>query len=242
MELFGIIRRLTGCPITPSAGSSKTERETYGWVPTAEAWCAFRVACFVAYGKYSGLPEKNVKSIAQDETGYLLGTHGGGLARLEGDRIHRHPHGDAPPSWILTVCGDRNGNRLGRCFRGRSLQKFVERGLERYDLGFDGKVSVHALQDDSSGGLWVGTSVGLFHVDGPDVQHWGRDEGLTGLSVRAFAEDPAGKLWLGTYDDGLFRFSDNQFERYGPEHGVGSSQIRSLHVDPDGTVWIGTFG
>lgn len=68
--------------------------------------------------------------------------------------------------------------------------------------------TVYALFVDSKKNLWIGTSLGVFHLVGEKLNHYSRSNGLIGNEINrnALIEDRDGNIWIGT-DRGVSVFS-----------------------------------
>ncbi|MGF1533606.1 MAG: ATP-binding protein [Bernardetiaceae bacterium] len=77
--------------------------------------------------------------------------------------------------------------------------------------------AVFALLADKSGGLWVGTSNGTFHLQDQQWQYYDRLNGLIGTESNrnALTEDEQGRIWIGT-DKGVSLYDPRQVRI--PEH------------------------
>jgi signal transduction histidine kinase len=70
-------------------------------------------------------------------------------------------------------------------------------------------------------------------------RYYGKEDGLTNLSVQCILQDSSGFLWAGT-DNGLFRYDGKRFSRFGNSEGLSGATIASLTQTKDGTLWVGT--
>ena len=145
----------------------------------------------------------------------------------------------------------------------------TDQGLFRYDgksfsrftkldgLANDGILSLLA---DKSGGIWIGTVVGLSHFNGVSFdniplafQSGGQaypnrspDKEMSGTNaVTAMMEDRSGGLWIGT-DNGVYRYDGKMFTRLLDEPGLVNDSGLTMHIvqaiiqDRKGSIWITT--
>lgn len=128
---------------------------------------------------------------------------------------------------------------------------------------------VAAMQDDPHGGLWVGTSWGLFRLrpDGTTV-HYAIAPRARGDAVDALALDARGRLWIGHNLAGLFVLDPTRARENGASgqlaispvlgqtfdltppagtalrlrtaNGLPDDRVASLLAASDGQVWVGT--
>lgn len=111
-----------------------------------------------------------------------------------------------------------------------------------------------ALDEDSTGTLWVGTGGGGLARYNPITEHFrvyraakGTGQGLPSDFVRAVLVDRRGRVWAGT-ENGLCRFDPRtgHFRTFRhaatPDEGTDLRRdaIRALAQTPDGRIWVGT--
>ena len=117
-------------------------------------------------------------------------------------------------------------------------------GLTRYDgnefTHFDpttGIASVNCLYVDSQDRLWVGTNDnGLAVRERAQFKFWGRDEGLTSLSVRALCEDGAGNIIVAT-TEGMAYIDNDQTLHMIDDLKIKDKYVRYLDVDANGIIY-----
>lgn len=99
---------------------------------------------------------------------------------------------------------------------------------------------IHALYEDDSGVLWVGTGGGLARLEGGKWRGYGKEQGLTDVTVRAISGDASGVLWIGAAN-GLHRFVNDRIEPLNAdswENFWGNSIARAI-PGSSGGLWIG---
>lgn len=209
----------------------------------------------------SGLSLSTVRSILQDQTGFLWFGTDDGLNRYDGYSFKiykRQPHDNNSLSHNMIWCllEDRNevlwiGTEMGL----NRLDPKKER-FQRY-LNETGRAnslshnSVRAVCEDPNGDIWVGTNNGLNRLNqktGEFEQFYRSPSDETSLSdsrIRSLFVDSEGTLWIGTYH-GLNRLNReaNSFVRYYPNPGDTPEQsrnrVRSVVQDQNGLLWIAT--
>ena len=105
--------------------------------------------------------------------------------------------------------------------------------------------AVHALAEDRSGYLWIGTGDGLARYDGVGFRIWRREEGLPANHVLGLHVDAGDRLWVAT--TGGLVVLDREHGRFERMDAVdpdtaGDSIIWSVAGTGDGAVWFGTGG
>jgi len=114
------------------------------------------------------------------------------------------------------------------------LHRYKDAELTSFADSSLGQVS--SIAPRTEGGLWVGTSKGLFCLDGTTVR---AEPSGQSLAVRDMLNSPDGPLWLGT-EDGLYRRTERGLRRFSdPLKGVF---VEGLAEDREGNLWLATDG
>jgi signal transduction histidine kinase/ligand-binding sensor domain-containing protein len=107
---------------------------------------------------------------------------------------------------------------------------------------------VHAIVQDQTGFMWIGTDAGLNRFDGTSFKVFKHTDDSTSLSdnyVGTLLVDRQGALWVGT-GKGLDRYDaeNESFFRCAPQSTDGGeisgSGVNVIFEDRAGTVWVGT--
>lgn len=112
-----------------------------------------------------------------------------------------------------------------------------------------GRDAVNGLFMDKRGGIWAATCNGLGYIPDPafpeHVEHYGYEEGLKDIFVRAMMEDLDGNLWLST-NNGISRWNKEtgRFENYDYQDGIPSGNFieNSVCRTADGKLYFGSLG
>ncbi|MDX1482615.1 MAG: two-component regulator propeller domain-containing protein, partial [Woeseiaceae bacterium] len=210
-------------------------------------------------GNAAALRNDFIFALAESADGTLwVGTNGGGLARLDGDRnvVRNYLHDPADPHSI----GGNVVRALALAQDGSLWVGLRDGGIDRFDpasgrferVAVEGTPSVFALHEDSAGRVWAGTDTGLLRIDPASgkvtvFRHAPADAtSLSGDQVRAVFEDAAGNLWVGTRNAGLNRFdaARGSFVRFrhapGDSRSIASDRVTAILEDDAGRLWIGT--
>jgi PAS domain S-box-containing protein len=195
-------------------------------------------------------------TMTEDATGFLWLGGDGGLLRWDGYEFRDYPAEPTLPDGIadaeiLWLHRDaQNGLWAGTKSNGLARYDPVQDRLVCFPLRQSGcdRMRVRRIDDDGDGGLWVGTSIGLFrvHRDGQIAGPWNaRNSRLPDDIVNTVLHDRHDALWVGT-SRGLVRSTD-QGRTFVPVP-LGSSftrteppEIMELMEGSDGRVWIGTL-
>ncbi len=98
-----------------------------------------------------------------------------------------------------------------------------------------------ALLVDRHNSLWIGTGdAGLYRIRDNEVDHFVREDGLTGNSVECLYEDAEENLWVVTAR-GMDVFRDTKVAAFSTREGLSSDRVHSVLAARDGSIWIGNF-
>jgi signal transduction histidine kinase/ligand-binding sensor domain-containing protein/FixJ family two-component response regulator/HPt (histidine-containing phosphotransfer) domain-containing protein len=106
--------------------------------------------------------------------------------------------------------------------------------------------TVHCLELDAQGRLWVGTQEGVAVRTGRGWRAFPLPPGATTQFVRVLLHTSDGSLWIGTEGAGLWRFREGLWSHFDKGHQLGSNRINCLLevTDDEGerVLWTGTAG
>jgi signal transduction histidine kinase/streptogramin lyase len=86
--------------------------------------------------------------------------------------------------------------------------------------------------------LWVGTwNQGIYRIRGQSVDHFSRQDGLSGDSVYQIFEDREGGIWVGT-GEGLDHFRDLAIVAYSNTEGLSAGFVSAILARRDGSVAV----
>ena len=177
--------------------------------------------------------------------GLFVATAGGGLLRIDGEKVTRFTTRDGMPSdriWTMKDDGAgglwvaTHGGGVVRWRNGRVQQRITTREGLPNDFA-------RALLVDPDGTLWIGTDGGglVAWRAGAIVRTVTTRDGLPNDFVRTILRSRDGSLWIGT-DGGLARLQGARAESMGVPEGLPSPAIRSMIEDRESNLWIGTTG
>src|SRR5450631_1209578 len=195
------------------------------------------------YSIEQGLPQSEIRSMAQTPDGYLWFGTRDGLARFDGIRFVTYRH-DTTPAIGHDMLGAMMVDHRGTLWisTGDGLTAYKEglftRFTERDGLPAN---AIHYLKEDRDGTLWVGTWKGLASFDGKRFRRYSKSDGFSDEAISGLAEDGTGGLWIGTFGGGLMRERKGRFEAFNDAGQLPSRVIENLLRDRQGRLWIGTM-
>lgn len=216
------------------------------WVASNEGLHRYADGRFERFDERFGIPGERVLGVVVDREGLWFGTYTGKLGHWDGENVRLWTSEDGLPRGSIGRAIEKVGDTLWFGTWGSGLWRVVDGELERIAL-VEGVFSAGAIEQDPRGGLWVGTDVGLFHLDGETVRRYGTADGLASDMAQSLLADRDGNLWVGTYGGGLHRLrrradGDVRIDRFVHGREVTRRQIWELFEDREGHLWIGSFG
>ena len=244
-ELVFKVQHPQGTPVTNSAiRNFVLDREGSVWIAADNGLHRLKPSVFTAVSSAEGLPSPRVSVVTGNrEDAVWVGTQGGGLGRITGDRVTAFRATEGFPSYIESLMQDSeshlwigSGSGILRCRLPVMECGPPPGGAHAFLTG------TRVLYQDRSADVWAGTLAGLFRLQrgewirviGPDV--------LGSAFPRVIIEDRAGAIWIGTSGKGVFVYGNGRLSRITTADGLPGDNIRALHEDARGRIWVGTEG
>jgi signal transduction histidine kinase/ligand-binding sensor domain-containing protein/CheY-like chemotaxis protein/HPt (histidine-containing phosphotransfer) domain-containing protein len=182
-----------------------------------------------------------VSVLTRDRDGNLwIGTSGGGLVRWRNGQFARLATNDFATTDLKSLLEDDEGS-LWIGSDGFGLLrlrdgKFASAGEPE---GLIGNLT-WTVTPRRSGGVWVGSDLGLSsYVDGR-FQHVDGPPGHEKAPVRAVVEDSRNVLWVGTEGGGLYRLDAHGMTLFNRHNGLSGDTVTALIEDRQNRIWVGT--
>jgi ligand-binding sensor domain-containing protein len=102
-------------------------------------------------------------------------------------------------------------------------------------------IKANVLFKDHDGFLWIGTSEGLFKLNGNKPIKI-KMPANSKMQVTAIGEDASGKIWIGCKNGNIAFIKNRQLLLFRPEEGVPKASINAILVDSSNRIWFGTGG
>lgn len=206
-----------------------------------------------AIASSSAFPQNSVNAIYQSDDGFVWFGTDEGLFCYDGIRFRAYRNDIQHPSvltsnTVLSVISTGVG----------TLWVGTDRGLNRIDsrtgesrqyhfTDFPNSDNIGQLLCLKSGQLWLGTEGGvyIYHPNSDSFELMCDQRGNSRVphcAIKSMFEDAKGYVWIGTWDKGVFRFSQKTKEWYEmPKfNDINSGQV--VHVDSNHKLWVGTWG
>ena len=203
------------------------------WIGSDRGLDRLRDGDVLPFGVNEGMTDEVVGGFREDATGTKWITTSGGLYRIAPGEItatrivdHRGLYAILVDSRGTVWFGGRDGN-LGYLRDGRPTW-FDNQDWER----------IHSLAE-TSGGMWIGTDHGLFHMRGDKIA--GAIAVVLKVAVHSIVTDAEGSLWVAT-ERGLLHWSGDAMVPLPPGGPPRTTPVTTMLFDPDGTMWVGTKG
>jgi signal transduction histidine kinase/ligand-binding sensor domain-containing protein len=178
----------------------------------------------------------------------LVGIRGGGIKRLDGEKLVPYPMQSAAKPDELISDRDIKSNKLLRDRDGGlwigteglgiiHLQDGTADAFTRAD-GLSGNIACSLFQD-REGNIWFGSEKGVDRFRKLPVTTISTQQGLPNERTRSVLTTTDGSIWVAT-NDGLARWKDGTPVVYGERQGLPDARVQSLYQDADGRLWAST--
>jgi ligand-binding sensor domain-containing protein len=204
-----------------------------------------------AYTTADGLAHNFVSSIFQDSRGFVWFSTIDGLSRFDGYQFTNFGLDQGLPGRLSMMAEGDDGTYWIASWEGLyHFDPTLTRPRFTVCRPGDPKAkATHSLFRDGSGGFWVGTQGGLYHLQkaaghwklrfvdiGTPNQNWDDTE------IESVVMDRHGTLWIGGFSGLYRRLPDGRTTRYTSADGLPDTHIAHLREDHQGRIWVGTWG
>jgi ligand-binding sensor domain-containing protein/signal transduction histidine kinase len=188
-----------------------------------------------------GLPENNVRMIAQQPGGLLLLATASGLTTFDGLHFQSLAiPGDADGEAVNAILIGKDGD-LWIGTDGRGVLQYSGSGPPNNISELAGRMNerVRMLYQDSSGILWIATQNGIERYHDGQLESLSEAGMISGDIVCPFAEDGLGGMFFVT-SNGLFHLAGGRVQAY-PLHSTALGNPVAVYRDPQQRLWVGTM-
>jgi signal transduction histidine kinase/ligand-binding sensor domain-containing protein len=189
----------------------------------------------------SGLPDRFVAPLLEDDRGRIWVTTAEGSGYLENDRYTRVR--DMPVWYVYSAAEDNAGNlwMVNQTVDLVGLSPNAEAArIPWAELGHKDPASVVSA-DPRKGGIWLGFSEGgiAYWKDGQVRASFGAADGLGVGRVNHLRFDPDGALWAAT-EDGLSRVQNGRIATLTRKNGLPCDSVQWTIEDDARSLWLFT--
>lgn len=175
----------------------------------------------------------SIFQLAEDSDAVLWASTRNGVFRRAGQSFVRQDELGPPLEMSWNVLHADTKGKLWVVTRDGLFER-RKRGFVRL-LSNNGRLGdILTVSRARDGTLWVGTSRGLYRLNGEETS----TPVIQGPIV-ALLEDLDGVLWAGSWGRGLFRVYRGRVDRWSSSQGLPDDFIRTLFEDREGNLWIG---
>jgi len=100
--------------------------------------------------------------------------------------------------------------------------------------------SIRDAISDGAGSLWIGTDVGLYHIQHGKYILYQDTSALISCYVKGLAFSPSGHLWVGGLGGVSIRNETKRLGQKLPQNGLPHAEVNTVRQSPDGKMWVGT--
>ncbi len=217
------------------------DREGNLWAGTERGIDQFSVPKSLHFSTLDGLSSDAAISVCTTHQGATwVGTAGGGLNRIEGDRItqYRMDFG-LPSTTVLSLYADAGG-RLWAGTTGGLAYLSEDRFVEVRAPGGAPLDRVFAITGDPSGTIWLADSKNRFLAIRNGVARALSIPGAENKRIYQLQADRQGRVWVGFYQGGVVSLKGGSAKFYGTQQGLTGGPVQAIYEDRTGAIWVGT--
>lgn len=201
------------------------------------------------YDESNGMLTSEANAVMQDSSGYIwIGSYGG-LSRFNGvefENISKTRAG-APASGVRNLLEDSQGkiwigtNDAGLyLYDSKSFQHITGAGENEEWQQMAATLSVHCLEEDAEGHIYLGAGSGLWTVDESMNLRMVEDPRLREIAVEALAGDRQGRIWgIGSGGE-LFLLQGQELVVLLEGDYFERNISYGLYIDDDDRIYVGT--
>lgn len=222
------------------------------WMGTAAGVSKFNGLQFVNYTSENGLAANGVKTIFYDSLHRLWFGHiGGGISMFDGQKFVRIKIGDIKKDVSKILEDDEHNIWIST----------EENGVFKITNPYDksGKYNVIRYSGNLSDrvfGMTYSSQFGMLFITDIGVKYFDKKSKTFEFITKVYPkwpqyfnticlyEDSKRNLWVGTYNGGLYKFSNKLSEPkiYDIRDGLVWNWISCIRESQDGSIWVGTWG
>ena len=212
------------------------------WIGTDNGLVRYDAGSFASFTTNEGLASNYILSIASSREGRIAVGTGRGLVRQVGGERIRFESVPGTPTTIVTRTFFDRADRLYFA-AARTLARVDDRGIEPLMMvDAPAGLLITASYVEPDGNVWLGTTGGLWKLNGSRVERFG--PALAGTSITAILRDRDKSIWVGLDGAGIARLrtTASNWETYTAKDGLSNDYVSALLEDREHNIWAGTEG
>lgn len=188
-----------------------------------------------------GLPENNVRMIAQRPDGRLLLATSSGLSTFDGLHFGGLSISGASDGEAVNAFLEEKDGTLWIGTDGRGVLRHTASGSLVNISEEAGRMNerIRNFYRDAAGTLWIATQNGIERYRDGQLQILGKAGMISGDITTPFAEDGQGGVFFVT-SKGLFYWKGDHWKPYAP-HDTSMGRPVAVYRDPQKRLWVGTM-
>jgi signal transduction histidine kinase/ligand-binding sensor domain-containing protein len=201
-----------------------------------------------SWGQRQGLSGSPVRAITEDSQGSIwFGMSPGGVGRLNphtGELALYGHHAGLINDKVTGLQWNRDGVLLVTTRDGSVYRADVSGRSARFSPALNPLTAeeIHRTVVSRTGGVWMASGSGIYHIDGSARWTFTRADGLPTGDVQLMTEGPDGSLWF-SYEEpfGIWRItsgSNPKIEHYGRNNFLHSDDPSAMAFDSRGRLWV----
>jgi ligand-binding sensor domain-containing protein/signal transduction histidine kinase len=217
------------------------DREGNLWAGTERGIDQFSVPKSLHFSTLDGLSSDAVTSVCTTRQGATwVGTAGGGLNRIEGDRITQYQMNSGLPSTTVASLYADGGGRLWAGTTGGLAYLSEGRFVEMRAPGGAPLDRVFTITGDPSGTIWLADSKNRLLAIRNGVARALSIPGAENKRIYQLQVERHGRLWVGFYQGGIVSLKEDSSKFYGAQDGLTGGPVQAIYEDRTGAIWVGT--
>jgi signal transduction histidine kinase len=193
------------------------------------------------YGLAEGLSNNIILALAEGDNGVIwVGTSGGGLNRIEGNKITVFKDPVKQRNIVSAILNDP-GKGVWVGTDGGGLNYFKNGTLKPYfqDIELQTEKIYYLLKQKER--LWIATDGnGLQYLENGKHYSVNETSGLKATSILSLLPDEGGGLWIGTLGVGINYLKDGKVTVIDSKHGLFDDLVMQMLPDKSGYLWMGS--
>jgi ligand-binding sensor domain-containing protein len=102
-------------------------------------------------------------------------------------------------------------------------------------------IQVNTIFQDRDGFIWLGSTSGLFKIDGKNQYRYSTRDSLPDNHITAITQDSLGRIWIGHNTGEISILHNGNIQKFEPAEGTATEPISDMLFDRHGNLWFSTL-